>query len=397
MRVLIVGAGVVGITTAYFVAKRGHEVTLLERDGTVASGTSLANAGQLSYSYTDTLASPGLLSKLPAIILGRDRGMHVRFDAALLSWGPRFLLHCNRRDADANTVKLLHLAHQSQRAMQELLADMPLQYAPRVAGKLLVTSSAQVFAQLVRRSELKRRHGAKVEIVSYGDCCRIEPALANWRSRIVGGAFAPDDAVGDSHLFSRELCTQLVSRSMSTVLISTRVIRLMQHRDRVVGVHTSAGELEADAVVMCTGANANQLLRQVSSAVPIYPLKGYSITTASGPDAPQVSVTDLDRRIVFANLQGRVRLAGLADCFGSDSSIDEQRVQDLVALGRAVLPGAADFDGALNPWAGLRPATPSGLPIVGPTRTRGLFVNLGHGGLGWTLACATAQQLAREL
>ena len=397
MRVVIVGAGVVGLTTAYFVAKLGHEVTVLERDATVANGTSRANAGQLSYSYTDTLASPGFLWRLPAIMLGRDRGMQVRFDATLVSWGLQFLRHCNRRDSDANTVHLLRLADESMRAMEELLADVPLQFAARVAGKLLVTSSAKVFSQLSRRTELKRRHGTTIEIVSHYRCRELEPALAHWRTPIAGGAFAPMDWVGDSHLFSRELCAQLTARSMSKILTRAPVVRLMQHRGRVVGVRTAAGEIEADVVVVCTGASANQLLRDVASGVCIYPLKGYSVTCAPGPDAPQVSITDLDRRIVFANLDGRVRVAGLADCRGNDPAIDERRVADLVTLCREVLPGAADFVGTTSPWAGLRPATPSGLPIVGRTRIPGLLLNLGHGGLGWTLACGTAQKLAAAL
>ena len=171
----------------------------------------------------------------------------------------------------------------------------------------------------------------------------------------------------------------------------------LRRRDRVVGVETSDAAMEADAVVICTGANAGALLRNARLAVPIYPLKGYSVTSALGPRAPQVSLTDLDRRIVFAHLGSRMRLAGFVDFAGNDTSIDQQRIAALVKLGRSILPEAANFDGPLQAWAGLRPATPSGLPIVGPTRLRGLYLNAGHGGLGWTLACATAQELAEQL
>jgi len=394
MRVVIIGAGVVGATTAYFIARRGHDVTLLERREHVALETSFANAAQLSYSYTDTLAGPGFISKLPAMLLGRDVGMRIRLDPALIAWGLRFLSHCNRRAADRGTLQLLDLAAASRSALEWLLTQVPLEFGRRAAGKLMVTASAETLANLQRRAEQKRQHGVTVEIIDYRRCCELEPALAAWRGRIAGAAYAPSDDVGDAHRFTRALCEHLVATRLGRVLTNIEARKLLLQRGRIVGVQTGQGDLEADVVVICAGIRSRALLRTVGLAVPLYPLKGYSVTAAAGPTPTQMSITDVDRRIVFATLRDRVRLAGFADCRGNDTTVDARRIADLVGLGRSVLPDAAQFEGELQAWAGLRPATPSGLPIVGPTRVRGLYLNVGHGGLGWTLACGSAQQLA---
>lgn len=397
MRVIIIGAGVVGAATAYFVAQRGHDVTLLDRHEQPAQGTSFANAGQLSYSYTDTLADPGVLRRLPGILLGRDVAMHVRIDAALVPWGLRFLWQCTRERADSNTIQLLQLASRSSDALDTLLADLPLDFAHRAAGKLMVTSSPQTVLGLQRRAGIKRTHGVQVEIIDAKQCLEIEPALQGWRSPIAGAAYAKTDDVGDAQVFTRELCTAMLGRGLCKVVTNVEVKGLLRHRRQVVGVDTSYGPMEADAVIVCAGVGAPALVRGTGVHIPIYPLKGYSVTAQPGSQPLHVSVTDLDRKIVFATLDGKVRLAGLADCVGADASIERQRVADLVRLGREALPEAARFDEPLQAWAGLRPATPSGLPIVGATRVRGLYLNVGHGALGWTLACGTAQQLAAGL
>jgi len=397
MRVIIVGAGVVGAATAYFAAKQGHQVTLIDRHPKPAQGASFGNAGQLSYSYTDTLADPKLLRRLPAMLLGRDVGMRILMDAALLPWGVRFLWNCSRGRADRGTVQLLQLASESAAALEELLEDIPLEFAHRPAGKLLLTSSERTFAGLRRRAELKRVHGVQIEIIDAAECMRIEPALTRWRAKIAGAAYSRDDSAGDSLAFTSGLCERLSERGACNLKLDIEVRRLVRHLNRVVGVETQHGCIEAEAVIICAGVDTTRLLRGSGLCVPIYPLKGYSVTTDAGPHPPQVSLTDLDRRIVFSNLGGRIRLAGLADCIGIDRSVDKQRVADLVKLGRDVLPESACFDTTLDSWAGLRPATPSGLPIVGRTAMKGLFLNVGHGALGWTLACGTARQLAAQL
>jgi D-amino-acid dehydrogenase len=281
--------------------------------------------------------------------------------------------------------------------MESLLLDIPLEFGHRPAGKLILTSSAETLAGLATRAALKRRHGMDVQILSRRECLDIEPALEGWRSPIEGAAYSDRDDVGDAQLFARELCNHLAAHGQIKCIPNVEVKRLLRRQGRIVGVETSDTAIEADAVVICAGASAGALLRSVRLAVPIYPLKGYSVTAALGTRPPQVSLTDLDRRIVFAHLERRMRLAGFIDFVGNDASIDNRRIAELVRLGRSTLPDAAHFDGSLQEWAGLRPATPSGLPIVGRTRVRGLYLNVGHGGLGWTLACATAQELAEHL
>jgi len=394
MRVTIVGAGVVGVTTAYFVAQRGHDVTLLERHSQPAQDTSFANAGQLSYSYTDTMADPGMLRKLPSLLLGRDIGMRIRIDAALIPWGVQFLWQCTRAKADRNTLELLRLAADSAQALDRLLADVALDFDHRPAGKLMVTASAQTIAGLRRRAAMKGKHGARVDVIGPAECKAIEPALEGWRGTIAGASYSESDQVGDARMFTQGLFDHLQAKRLCDIKTGVTATGLRLQGRRVTGVETAAGAIEADAVIACTGIGTRRLLSGTGIRVPIYPLKGYSVTQPSGSRPPLVSVTDLDRRIVFANLGGRVRLAGLADCAGTDASIVPQRIADLVALGREVMPEAAHYDAPLEPWAGLRPATPSGLPLVGATRLQGLHLNVGHGALGWTLACGAARRLA---
>ena len=397
MRVIIVGAGVIGAATAYFVAQRGHAVTLLDRHPNVASETSSGNAGQLSYSYTDTLASPGLLRRLPAILRGKDVSTQLRLDAALLPWGLRFLWYCTQHRADSNTIALLQLALKSATALESLLHDVPLEFGHRQAGKLIITGSDATLTGLATRAALKRRQGMDVQTLDRSQCLAIEPALEGWRSPIAGAVYSSRDDVGDAQLFTRELCNHLAARGRVEVISNVTVTGFRRQGRRVVGVETLDRTFESDAVVMCSGTRTNALLRGVGLRVPIYPLKGYSVTVPLGASPPHVSLTDLDQRIVFAHLNGRIRLAGFVDFVGSDASIDARRIAKLVGLGKSTLPDAGNFDGSLQEWAGLRPATPSGLPIVGATRVPGLYLNVGHGGLGWTLACGAAQALAEQL
>jgi len=323
--------------------------------------------------------------------------MRIRFDSALIPWGIRFLWQCTRQRADRNTLQLLQLAAKSAAALEKLLTDVALNFGHRLAGKLMLTSSPVTLQRLQRRAELKRSHGVRVDIVDAKECVAIEPALAHWRGQIAGAAYSREDSAGDTQRFTRGLCDALVSKRLSNLITGIEVHGMVRQRRRIVGVETSRGFLPADAVVICAGTGTPALVKGMGLCVPIYPIKGYSLTSETGPQSPRVSLTDLDRRIVFANLDGRMRLAGLADCVGGDVSVDMQRVNHLVHLGRQVMPEAARFDAPLQPWAGLRPATPSGVPIVGATRVRGLYLNVGHGALGWTLACGTAQQLAEQL
>lgn len=397
MQIIVVGAGVVGAATSYFLSLRGHRVQLLERADEPGQGCSQANAGQLSWSYTDTLADPGLLARLPGIVLGRDPGMRVRLDWALVPWGLRFLWYCTRQRSDRNTATLLRQAAASAQALEQLLDDVPLRFHHRQAGKLLLTGSQHTLRAIERRAGLKRSLGVEVDVIDADECRRIEPALQDWRGQLLAGAYARGDATGDAQEFTRQLCDHLQLRGMCTLQRRTQVLGLLRQGRRVVGVRTATDELRADAVVLCSGIDTAHLLRGTGVAVSMYPLKGYSITAAAGAHAPVAGLTDLDRRLVFARLGDRVRLAGLADCEGMDAAVDDRRIAHLLLQGRSVLPGAALYDGAVQGWAGLRPATPSGLPVVGPTRLAGLYLNVGHGALGWTLACGSARMLADQL
>lgn len=397
MRALVLGAGIVGVTTAYYLARRGCQVTVVERADEVASGASFANGAQLSYNFTESLGGKRFLRRLLSALAGNDRAIRVGLSKDVVPWGLRFLAECTRRNASRNTVALLLTAQKSASLMRRLREDHDLDFAFRPAGKLIVLSSAADVSAARETTELKNRNGANVRLLSSAEAHEIEPALASMKQPLAGALYAPDDEVGDARAFAEHLRRCLEDDYGVSFRLRHEARAIHTRGDRVRAVDCGV-PLEADAVVVCTGAWSASLLRQHGIDAGIYPVRGYSVTLPVGAATPDVSYTSLRNRFVMSRLGDRVRIAGFTDFCGFKTSNDPARIQTLIATAKRVAPDAARYDcDDPNAWGGFRPMTPSGRPVVGPTKVRGLFLNTGHGMLGWTLACGTADAVAEAV
>lgn len=396
MRIIVIGGGVIGVTSAYWLRLAGHEVTLIEQEVEAGHGVSAGNGGQLSYAYVEPLAGPDLWTKFPAILLGLDSAVRMRPDLSRdsIRWGLSFLRHCIGARQSESLKGLLMLASESHRALAELLSDVPLQFDYAAAGKLILYRDAKALDGAGKLAEIKRQYGFRIEILDRARCLALDPALGNYGNGFAGGVYAPEDAAGDCGKFTRALCEHLREAMGVEVLSSTRVTHLKTMAGRVAGVELDGEEELADAVVLANGIDAPRLAATVGLRLPIEPVKGYSITAPARPDAPAVSLTDRAEKIVFAHLGHRLRAAAFADLDGWSPAINPERAQQLLSLARHLFPMAADWNKAEPVWAGQRPMTPSGVPLIGASGVPGLYLNAGHGGLGWTLACGAAKRLA---
>ena len=394
MRAIVLGAGVVGLTTAWYLQADGHRVTVIERNDDVASETSFANGGQLSYSYVAPLAGPGVLSKLPNWLLRRDSPIRFRprVDLQQWRWLLQFVRACTRRQCEASTRRLLALSFFSRDLMDELLAGEPgLRFDHANAGKLVVYRTRAAFDAARRLLDYQRSLGCEQEALDADACIAREPALAALAGQLQGGIFTGSEDSGDCYQFCVGMMRLLRRRGVA-FRFGTTVTRLRQTSGRQVMASADDEDLEADHIVIATGASSVPLLGTLGIRVPLYPLKGYSLTAplGAGAIAPRISITDYERKMVYARLGDRLRIAGMADITGRRADVDPQRVATLRAEATAMFPGAADFDKAVA-WCGLRPATPKGLPIIDRTCFENLWLNIGQGALGFTLALASGR------
>ena len=398
MKVLILGAGVAGVASAWYAWRDGHEVTVLERNEAVALETSFANGGQLSYSYVAPLASPSVIPKIPPWLLRRDSPLRFRpeLDPDQWRWCLAFLAACNQRTADTTTERLLRLAFYSRALMHDLVGSEAIDFDYVQNGKLVVHTQRESFESARRLMAYQATLGAEQRALDAKECVALEPALEAMSPRIAGAIYTPSEDVGDTFKFCNEL-KRLMTAGPNPVRyrFGVEVERLLPWHGRLMGVETSAGVMEADAYVLALGTNAPYLLKPLGLRAPIYPLKGYSLTLPIADDrgAPRISVTDFKRKVVYARIGDELRVAGMADLSGRRAVIDVERVDQLVDEVRATFPHASDFS-SLKPWCGMRPATPRGTPVLGRTPHENLFLNVGHGALGFTLALATGRVVA---
>jgi D-amino-acid dehydrogenase len=398
MKVIVLGAGVAGIASAWYFWRDGHEVTVLERNNGVALETSFANGGQLSYSYVAPLASASVIPKIPPWLLRRDSPLRFRpeLDVDQWRWIVEFLAACNTATSDDTTQKLLRLAFYSRDLMHELVGTHALDFDYVQNGKLVVHTDPGSFDSAKRLLEYQRTLGAEQEALDAKRCVEIEPALESMAPRIAGAIYTPSEDAGDCYKFCNELKRIMTSGpNPVSYRFGVEIQRLLPWRGRLMGVETNQGVIEGDAYVLALGTNAPYLLKPLGIRVPVYPLKGYSLSLPITDDrgAPRISVTDFKRKVVYARLGGELRVAGMADLSGTRAVIDGERVDQLVSEVKAAFPKASDFR-KLGPWCGMRPATPKGMPVIGNTAYANLWLNVGHGALGFTLALATGRILA---
>jgi D-amino-acid dehydrogenase len=397
-RVCVIGAGIVGCATAYALARSGVEVTLIDREAAPGQGTSLANGAQLSYSYVQPLASPQTLRALPAILLGRSAGLRFvpRLDVGQWSWALRFLWACRPGAADRGTTRLLELAAASRETLDAWLADEHWDVGFARLGKLVLCPDASTLRAQQAQVALQARLGCRQDVLSPVECTQREPALMRRQGPLAGGIWTADEAVVDPFLLSAAMVASL--QRLGGRFIARCEVEGFERRGRQLpAVRTSLGHIEADTFVLAAGPQARALAAGLGVRLPIYPIKGYSVTLPfRRAERPTVSVTDLGAKTVFAPLADRLRVAAMAEIVGDDCTIPEERVQRMVASVEQTYPGLCDSSEP-QPWAGLRPATPDSVPIVGRWEESNLFLNVGHGALGLTLAAGCASRLVRKI
>ena len=393
--IVVIGGGVVGLTSAWWLAEAGFQVRLIEREAQVGSMASYRNGGQLSYRYVAPLADAGVPLKALQWLFQRDGPLRFRpeADPRQWRWFLQFLRNC---DADINrrtTATLLQLGELSRNAMAELSPLLPpSEFAWRDAGKLIVYRSREPFERAAGLA------AADAEILSPAATVAREPALTALHNVLAGGIFNAGEAVADCHAFCLALELRLRAHPNFLGVVHADVHALMVEGGRVSALDTSIGRIGGDHYVLAAGIDSRDLAGRAGIYLPLYPLKGYSLTAPirAVDRAPEISVTDFERKVLYARIGGRLRVAAMVDLVGAKLAIERRRVQGLMRLAREAMPGAADYDN-VETWAGLRPATPGGAPIIGATRYDNLWLNVGHGALGFTFACGTAKLLAGAL
>jgi len=401
MKILVLGAGVIGVSSAWYLAKDGHDVTVIDRQPAAGLETSFANGGQISVSHAEPWANPAAPLKVLKW-LGREDApllFRLRADPRQWAWGLQFLLECLPGRTRRNTLTILRLALYSRAMLQALRRETAIAYDHLERGILHIHGSEQELQAAGDRVALMRAHGFAMSIKSPQECLEIEPALRASRVGIAGGTYAPDDESGDAHRFTQNLAA-LCSRQGVRFRHENSVESLIADNGAIAGAMVCDEDgkrerVEAEAVLVALGSYSPFLLAPLGIRIPVYPVKGYSVTIPiiHPEHAPTVCLTDESAKIAMTRLGNRLRAAGTAELSDYDTSLNEARCQAILDRVQQHFPQAADFQAAES-WAGLRPATPSNVPVIGQAWLRNLFLNTGHGTLGWTLACGAGAALA---
>jgi D-amino-acid dehydrogenase len=392
--IIVIGGGVVGLTSAWWLLEAGHKVTLLERAPQVGTGTSFSNGGQLSYRYVSPLADVGVPLKALQWMFQEYGPLRFKpqFDLHQWTWLAAFLANC-RADANRKTTnKLLQLGELSRRGMAQLEPVVPpASFQWRDAGKLVVYRTRKAFEAATSKME----SSGMTQVWSAADCVAHEPALAAVEDKLEGGIYNGGEAVADCYAFCVTLAERIAEHPRFSGFLHADARSFVTSGNKITGLQTSTGLVKADAYVLAAGMQSRALGKSAGISLPIYPLKGYSLTAPIRPDdvAPEISVTDFERKVLYARIGGKLRVAAMVDMMGEDLSLDARRLASLTRQVRETMPNAADYN-SVTPWAGLRPATPNSAPIVGPSPYTNLWLNIGHGPLGFTFACGTATILA---
>jgi D-amino-acid dehydrogenase len=400
MRVLVLGGGVIGITTAWFLARDGHEVTVVERELGVALGTSYANGAMIHTSLVEPWNEPGIAFKLLQWI-GRDDAPAVvrpRAIPGMLGWGMAFLRNATSARHRRHTLVNLRLALLSAKTLKEVRRETGIEHDQRERGILkILREPAALDAGIAHAKMLAGEGEVPFRVLDRAAVLELEPALTEGGAGIHGGILFPEDESGDCHLFTRRLAAAF-ERAGGTLRLGSAVERIEAEGDRISGVIVGGACLAADAYVLAAGWSSPALGRSLGLRLPVHPVKGYSITAPKGGwnGAPQIAVVDETLKIGIVPLGQRLRLAGSAEFTGADLTVNPRRSDYIWQTALKVYPALARHveQGALERWAGHRPMTPDGPPILGPTRYRNLLLNTGHGHLGWTFACGSARVIA---
>jgi D-amino-acid dehydrogenase len=395
MKVIVLGAGIVGVTSAYQLAKAGHEVTVVDRQPGPALETSFANAGEVSFGYCSPWAAPGIPMKAMKWLFMQHAPLILRpkVDMAMLSWMAQMLRNCTSARYALNKSRMLRLADYSRVSLAALREETGIAYDERMQGTLqLFRSEAQLDAS-AKDVKALAADGIPYEVLDPEGCIRVEPALAHVREKIVGGLLTPKDETGDCFKFAGALAEK--AKALGVAFNYGSIIRgLDVEGGRVTGVVTAHGRIAADAVVVALGSFSPLLVRPHGIRLPVYPVKGYSLTIpiTDATRAPESTVMDETYKIAITRLGERIRVGGMAEISGYTNDLGEPRRLTLQHSVTDLFPGGDVSKASF--WSGLRPMTPDGTPVIGPTKVAGLFLNTGHGTLGWTMSSGSARLVA---
>lgn len=399
MKICVLGSGVIGISTAYALARLGHEVLVVEKGSDVATGASHANGAQLSYSYVDPFPSPDSLRKLPGYLLGKDPAIQlgVSLKPAYLMWGLSFLRNCSQSNFKKNQKSRLALAHLSRDAMTAYERDLPHGALNRTGtGKLVLAQTEAEKKSMMIRSKTKDAMERDQTYLTAKQCLELEPSLSGWKGRLLGGIYSPSDNALDPVSYCKVLKDKCANAFKVKFFFNQEIQRLAQLSSTHFKIETDVETHECEKVIVCLGNDPNTLLKPFGLRVPVYPMQGYSLTLQRSEASPIVSVTDLKNKIVFANLGDRLRIAGFLDA-NLRPEKSRARGEQLLNLARQQWPTVADYEGPISHWTHYRPMTPSGVPVIGETKVPGLYLNAGHGSLGYTFAAGSAIQIANKI
>ncbi|ESY64050.1 MULTISPECIES: D-amino acid dehydrogenase [Mesorhizobium] len=395
MKVTVLGAGVVGVTSAYQLARAGHEVTVVDRQHGPGLETSFANAGEVSFGYCSPWAAPGIPMKAIKWLFMQHAPLILRpkLDGAMLSWLVRMLSNCTSERYAINKSRMLRLADYSRISLAAVRAETGIAYDERMQGTLQLFRKQQQLDASAKDVKALAADGIPFEVLDRDGCIRVEPALRHVRDKIVGGLLTPKDETGDCFKFTNSLAAKAAELGVRFAY-GHRVNSLDVSGARVRGVATNQERISADAVVVALGSHSPLLLNTLGIRLPVYPVKGYSLTIPidNAARAPESTVMDETYKIAITRLGDRIRVGGMAEISGYTNDLGPARRRTLEHSVTDLFPGGDATKGEF--WSGLRPMTPDGTPVIGPTRIAGLFLNTGHGTLGWTMSCGSARLIA---
>jgi D-amino-acid dehydrogenase len=396
MKIVVLGAGIAGITAAYSLGTRGHDVTVIDQESAPALQTSFANGGQLSYTHAEPWANPHVFPKLFKWMFQDDAPLVLRFssDPHMIRWGLKFMSNCMPEKARKNCERMLRIGLYSRDKMKEIREDTKLDFAFKATGILHIYTNQKDFDAGVKQAEFQKSLGLdyEYETLDREGTLEKETALKQSTKDIAGSIYSPQDESGDIHIFTQKLASWCEEHHGTTLKFNTPIMRLIEEKGKLVSIVTSEGEMKADAFVLATGPQSPLFLRKLGINLPIYPMKGYSVTVPAWENAPITSVTDDEKKIVFSRLGDHVRAAGTAEFARYNTDIREARITPILDCMKRLFPDADTSEP--QKWACLRPQTPDGPPIIGKTDVENLYLHTGHGTLGWTQSAGTAAALA---
>ena len=395
MKVVVLGSGVVGLTSAWYLNQAGYQVTVIDRQDRSAEETSFANAGQISYGYSSPWAAPGIPTKAIKWLFEQHAPLKIQptLNPELVSWASKMLLNCQLDRYKINKSRMLTVANRSRECLAQLNKTYDLDYQGRRQGTLQIFRKPSQLQAVEKDIALLEESGTRYQLMDKAACLAQEPGLASMHGDLVGGLYLPDDETGDCYLFCQQL-QSMAEQAGVNFLFNTQIKELVTNGHKIDAVRTDKGDIVADRYVVALGSYSKQLLSPLGIELPIYPVKGYSLTlpVLDEQHAPNSTIMDETYKVAVTRFDNRIRVAGTAELAGFDPNLPPKRLATLNHVVSQLFPNGIDLKQG-EYWSGFRPMTPDGTPIIGRTALENLYTNTGHGTLGWTMACGSADIL----